>query len=282
MKTLGEVLKLAGTYLEEKGITRSQRVAEDLLAHQLRKKRLDLYMQFDRPLDENELTLFRALLLRRAKGEPLEQILGEVEFYGCHLKVTPDVLIPRPETEILLDKICKRLEGENLEGKVAWDVCTGSGCLGLGLKKKFPELNVVLSDLSKKALEIAKINACQNAVDVSFLEGDLLTPFAGKKADIFITNPPYISQNEFDALDFEVRNFEPKMALLGGDRGLEFYERLAKELPEHLNPRARVFFEIGFQQGKPILSLFSENCWSIKFFETDFSGHDRFFFLEFE
>jgi release factor glutamine methyltransferase len=282
MKTLGEVLKLAAEYLENKKIFRAKRVAEDLLAHILQSKRLDLYLQFDRPLGEEELMPYRAALSRLAKGEPLEYVLGEVEFYGCSLKITDQVLIPRPETEILLDRICKRLEGENLQNKNAWDLCTGSGCLGLGLKKKFPELVVTLSDLSPEALQVAKKNACLNNLDVEFLEGDLLTPYSHKKADIVIVNPPYISQKEFDNLDPGVRNFEPKRALLAGETGLEFYQRLAKQLPFYLNPRARVFFEIGFDQGEKIMTLFSEECWIVKFFERDLSEHHRFFFLEFE
>ncbi|MES2344475.1 MAG: peptide chain release factor N(5)-glutamine methyltransferase [Chlamydiota bacterium] len=282
MKALGEILKLAAGYLEDKKVSRPKRIAEDLLAHILQSKRLDLYLQFDRPLNEDELSRYRSFLARLAKGEPLEYILEEVEFYGCHLKVTQRVLIPRPETELLLDKICKKLEGKNLENKAAWDLCTGSGCLGLALKKKFPTLLVTLSDLSPEALEVAKINACLNNLDVNFLEGDLLTPFYLKKADLVIANPPYISQEAFDNLDPGVRDFEPKMALLAGKSGLEFYQRLAGELPLYLNPRARVFFEIGFDQGEEIMSIFSDNCWSVKFFERDFSLHDRFFFLEFE
>lgn len=282
MKTLGDVLKLAGGYLKEKKIERSQRVAEDLLASLLKIKRLDLYLQFDKPLKEEELTLFREMILRRSQGEPLEYILGEMEFYGCHLKITKDVLIPRPETEILLDKICKNLEEWDLNRKVAWDVCTGSGCLALGLKKKFSCFNVIASDLSIKSLNVAKRNADLNNLEVSFLQGDLLAPFAKQKADIVLINPPYVSQKEYEALDREVREFEPKMALVGGESGLEFYERLAKELPFYLNSKAKVFFEIGFNQGEKITTFFSSSCWREKFFEKDFSGHDRFFFLEFE
>lgn len=282
MKLLGEVLKLAGGYLQEKGNSRPVRDAEDLLAHLLKVKRLDLYMKFDLPLGEEELSAYRALLVRRAKGEPLDYILGEVDFYGCRFTIDPRVLIPRPETELLLEKICAFVASGELKEKVVWDVCTGSGCLGIALKKKFPYLSVALSDLSEGALEVARGNASRNAVEVELFQGDLLAPFAGKKADIVIVNPPYISNEEYGRLDREVSEFEPKMALVSGPSGLEYYERLAQELPKYLNPRARVFFEIGFQQGEKVLSLFNASCWRSRFFERDYSGHDRFFFLEFE
>lgn len=278
MKTLGEVLTLATGYLRDKGVARARRSAEELLAHHLQLKRLDLYMKFDQPLQEPELDQFRASIARRAKGEPLEYILQEIEFFGCRLEITPDVLIPRPETEILLERICRSVTVE----KIAWDLCTGSGCLGIGLKKRFPQLAVTLSDLSPKALSLAKKNACRNQVEVECLEGDLLAPFAGRKTDLVITNPPYIAQENYDRLDKEVKNFEPKIALLAGPTGLEFYARLAEELPDYLNSRARVFFEIGTGQGEEIERLFSANHWRIKSFDKDYSGHDRFFFLEFE
>lgn len=282
MKALGEVVKLAAEYLQGKGILRGRRDAEDLLAHVLGLKRLDLYMEFDRPLCEEELATYRTLLVRKARGEPVEYILGNVDFYGCHLHVGADVLIPRPETEVLLDKICTLLEKEGQMPGTAWDLCTGSGCLGLGLKKRFPHLRVVLSDISERALKVAGENALRNQLEVSLIHGDLLLPFEGQKADLVVANPPYISKEEVSRLDRGVKDFEPHLALIGGETGFEFYERLAKELPAYLNPRARVFFEIGAGQGEKILTFFEKSCWVAKFFETDYSGLDRFFFLEFE
>jgi release factor glutamine methyltransferase len=278
MKTLGEVLTLATGYLRDKGVERARRSAEDLLAHHLQLKRLDLYMKFDQPMQEQELDQFRASIARRGKGEPVEYVLQEIEFFGCSLEITSDVLIPRPETELLLERICKAVTVE----KIAWDLCTGSGCLGIGLKKKCPQLAVTLSDLSPQALSLAKKNACRNQVEVECLEGDLLAPFVGRKADLVIVNPPYITQEEYDSLSQEVKQFEPKMALLAGPTGLEFYARLAEELPNYLTPRARVFFEIGAGQGASVEKLFSANHWRIKSLDKDYSGHDRFFFLEFE
>ncbi len=277
MKILSEVLKLSAKYLEDHKISRARRDAEDLLAFVLNIKRIDLYMQFDRPLDEKELDAYRPLLKRKAQGEPVEYILGKVDFYHCVLHVTPDVLIPRQETEILLDKICKTPD----LGKVIWDVCCGPGTLGIALKKARPELDVTLSDISPKALALAQKNAVLNQVEVNFLEGDLLFPFKGQKADVIICNPPYVSEAEYEELENEVKK-EPRLALVAENEGYAFYERLSKELPSYLNKGGKAFFEIGFAQGERIKSLFNSEIYKKKWVEKDFAGHDRFFFLEME
>lgn len=282
MRTLGDILNLSIQYLKDHNIDRPRRMAEELLASVLKLKRLDLYMQFDRPLLEQELQLYREFLKRKVKGEPLEYILGEVDFFHCRIHISPDVLIPRQETEILLDMVCKRLREMDLKNKTAWDICCGAGCLAIGLKKALPELEVSASDISPKALEIAKKNSLANEVDVLLLQGDLLTPFAQKKADIVLCNPPYVSDPEYASLDRGVKDFEPKRALVGGPTGLEFYSRLAAELPPYLNPGAKIFFEIGTGQGNAVKSIFNASCWKVKEVERDWAGHERFFFLEIE
>jgi release factor glutamine methyltransferase len=280
MKTIGEILPLSARYLQEHGVKTARRDAEEIVAWNLRIKRIDLYLRFDYPLQEEELISTRAMLKRRAKGEPVEYILGEVEFFDCKLLVNSSVLIPRVETEILLSKICAQLKG--LQGKKAWDLCTGSGCLGIGLKKRFPELEVSVSDISPKALEVAKQNAERNGTNINFLLGDLFVPFAGLKADVIVCNPPYISKKEYESLDLSVKMHEPKEALIGGEEGVEFYRRLSNELPVFLNPKALVFLEIGWGQGKLVSACFVGGPWTIKALEKDWAGHDRFFFLEFE
>lgn len=277
MKTILEVLTLTTDYLKQKGIANARRQAEDLIADALQIKRLQLYVEFERPLTITELELCRKNLSRRAKGEPLQYIRGFVDFCDCRIRVTPDVLIPRQETELLAEMIIKELEKSECKGKVLWEVCAGSGCLGLAIKKRIPDLTVVLSDLSSAALEIAKENAKDNEVDVHFMQGDLLAPFQGQTCDFFVCNPPYISQKEYAGLDPEVRDFEPKMALIAGQSGFEFYERLSKDLAIFLKNGARAWFEIGTGQGEHVLELFSG--WKARY-EKDWSGHDRFFFLE--
>lgn len=282
MKTIAEILALSTRFLSERGAVKPRRSAEEILSIVLGVKRMDLYLQHDRPLVENELEAIRPLLKRRAGGEPLEQILGEIEFYHCRLFVTPDVLIPRQETEILVDLVAKKLERQSLSGKTLWDLCTGSGCIGLSLKKALPELSVSLSDLCPRALAVAKKNAEANGLSVDFRQGDLLEPFLGESADFVICNPPYISKKEFEVLDPGVRDFEPERALLGGERGTEFYERIARELPSFLRPGAQIFFEIGEAQGRAVQEIFTPLPRRRSELLKDWAGKDRFFFLEIE
>ncbi len=282
MKTIAEVLTLSTAFLSEKKLDRSRRSAEELLASVLGVKRMDLYLQHDRPLFETDLEKMRSLLKRRSTGEPLEQILGEIEFYHCQLAITPDVLIPRQETEILVDLIAKRIKERPSSGRTLWDLCTGSGCIGLSLKKAVSELSVSLSDICPKALALAKKNAEANNLEVDFRQGDLLEPFFGETADFIICNPPYISQKEYEELDPGVRDFEPRSALLGGERGTEFYERIARELPPFLRPGAQIFFEIGEGQGPAVQEIFSPLPWRRSRLLKDWAEKDRFFFLEIE
>ncbi len=283
MKTLLEIVTLSTQYLQDKGIAQARRQAQDLICDALGIDRIALYMDHDRPLSEAELTLLRERLARRAQGEPNPYIHGEVKFGECTIQVKRgEVLIPRQETEILWEKIAKTLEGCALENKELWDVCCGAGYLGIALKKRYPALKVVLSDICPKALAIARANAARNEVEVEVLEGDLLAPFAGRRADFVVCNPPYISEADYKRLDREVKDFEPQKALVAGATGLEFYERLAQELPAYLSPAAKVWFELGTGQGQAIATLFGGSPWKRQCVEADWAGHDRFFFLEIE
>jgi release factor glutamine methyltransferase len=270
MKTLGDVLKLSSEFLQKKGIDKPRRQVEELLSYVLKLPRIELYMQFDRPLMEPELTQLREAIKRRAEGEPWQYIAGEVEFLSCRIKVNKNVLIPRQETEILADRILKELPEAPVE---IWDVCTGSGCIGIALKKKRPDCKVILSDISSEALAVAKENA--NGVEVELLQGDLLGPFQGK-ADIIVCNPPYITEKDYAGLDREVREWEPKTALVGGVSGLEFYQRLSCDLPRYLNPSGKVYFEIGTGMGEQIKNLFDPSVWKSIQVTQDWSSHDRF------
>ncbi len=276
MKTIQEVLRLSTEFLEKKKVEIPKRSAEELLAACLQCKRLDLYLQFDRPLEESELASYRELLKRRAEGEPIAYVLGQVAFYGLQLKVSPHVLIPRQETEILLSEIVQEYKKDEDKPKSVFDICSGSGCLGLGLKKAFPQFQVTLGDLSSDALKVAKENAQLNQLKVDFLEGDLLEPFQGK-ADIIVCNPPYVSEQEYLGLSREVKAFEPKMALMAGKTGVEFYQRLSQTLPHYLHPGGKVFLEIGAKQGEVINNFFNLPVWKELQIKKDWAGHDRFF-----
>jgi release factor glutamine methyltransferase len=269
-----EIIRRSETYLAEKGIERPRREAEDVIADVLNVKRLDLYLQFDRPLSESELPALRLAIQRRANREPAAYIAGQVVFADLTLKVTPDVLIPRPETEILVEKISKTLQGKDLANHVLWDMCCGSGCIGLALKKRFPDLKVFLSDLSEKALAVAKQNA---KGDVLFMHGDLFEPFAGMQCDFFVCNPPYVAEADYVNLAPEVLQ-EPKNALVGGQDGLEFYRQIAANLKKFLKPGGLAWLELGSGQGELVKKIFHASALSC-YFEKDWSGHDRFLYV---
>lgn len=281
MKTIGQVLKLACQYLESKNASQGRLEAEHLIANTLGLKRLDLYLRFDAPLTENELESIRVRLTRLAKGEPLAYIEGTVSFYNVELNVDRRVLIPRPETELLVEAVLKRLQGSDLQGKQLWDICTGSGCIGLAIKKALPDLSVTLSDLSSDALIVANENAKRNALAVKCVEGDLLAPFQAQKADFVVCNPPYIAMSDFQKLDSHVRDFEPKGALTSGSTGFEIYERLSSELPSVLNPGAIVWLEIGAGQAEMLRALFSGAGFTDINTYRDYGQHERILELHF-
>ncbi len=274
MKTLGEILKVSTDFLAQKGIESPRLQVEELLSHVLKIPRIELYMQFDRPLVEAELSQLRDYIKKRAQRMPWQYIVGEVQFLGCNIEVTQDVLIPRTETEILADKIVKELPSHPV---TIWDICCGSGCIGMALKKKRPDCMVVLSDLSPQALQVTKRNAEKNGVDVTIRQGDLCQPFQGEKADVVVCNPPYISEKDYHSLDPEVREWEPKMALVG-----DLYGRLARDLPSLLNPGAKVYLEIGTGMGSQLKNLFLESGWKSSVVAADWAGHDRYIYLEFQ
>lgn len=276
MKTIQEVLTLATEYLQARSFESPRKEAEDLLAAALHCKRLDLYMRYDQPLVEGELELLRQWIKRRGQKEPLEYLTGKTEFFHLPLNITPAVLIPRQETEILASKIAKKIEQLNPES--LWDVCSGSGAIGLSLKNKFPHLEVTLSDLSEEAVKVAEGNALKNLLDVRVLQGDLFAPFGAYQADFIVCNPPYIAEGEYEALDPSVRLYEPKRALDGGEDGLEFYRRLSSTAKERLKPKGLLCMEIGHTQGGSVVELFSKAGFAKVILEKDWSGNDRFVF----
>lgn len=200
---------------------------EALIAYKMGVKPLDIYLDM-----LGEVKGVEELIQRREKGEPIDYIVGEVDFCNHTFEVTPDVLIPRIETEFLVHYMAKVLP----RGAVVWDICTGSGCIGISLKRLRPDLEVTLSDVCGRAVDVARLNA--DDLELEIVEGDLFEPFDGMFADVIVSNPPYIP-------DAEVNNaFEPRKALAGGEDGLDFYRRFAEEAKDYLNPRGKLFFEI--------------------------------------
>lgn len=292
MKNVLEIMEMSTAYLQQRGIKSSRKEAAALIAWCLKIKPLDLYMQFDRPVDEAELESCRSSLRRRGKGEPFQYISGQVAFFGASIELSRDVLIPRQETEILVDLVAKEIAAEVSANaspvnaspvnasKVLWDLCCGSGCIGISLKKAFPSLSVVLSDCSKEALSVAERNAKGNNVDIELILADFTDAFAGRRVDYLICNPPYVSEEEFEHLDIEVRAFEPKGALVAKDQGLEFYRRLAQGIPGIMRPGGKIWLEIGHAQGAAVREIFAPVAAKMMELRQDWSGLDRFFLLE--
>lgn len=214
------------------------------------------------------------LFLRVQSGEPLAYVLGRVDFFGCTIFLSRDTLIPRPESEILVEKALKEIKGS---GRLL-DLCAGSGCLGLAIKKMRPALQVHLSDLSAGCVKMCQKNAAYNGLDVILHSGNLLDPFLEETFDYVICNPPYVTDGEYEVLEESVKKYEPKMALVGGEDGLSFYRELSGKLAKFLTPGGKVFFEIGYNQGDEVMNLFGRTPWTDARVEKDWSGHDRFFF----
>ncbi len=244
MPTLLEILDKSTAHLRDKGVPDPRLDAQHLLAHALGLRRLDLYLQFDRPLTEGELESCRSLLRRRARREPLQYILGHTEFRQLRLRCDARALIPRPETEWLVEAALQRLRGE-ADAAVA-DIGVGAGPICLSLQKETPELRVFGSDLSADALALCRENALANGLpEPQLFQGDLFAAFPKElRFDAILSNPPYIPRADMAALQPEVRDFEPHRALLGGDEGWELPWRLLREGWERLLPGGLFLLEI--------------------------------------
>ena len=207
----------------------------------------------EQEISKEELTLLQEGLGRLLKGEPVQYVVGFASFMGRNFKVNPDVLIPRPETEEVVDHFMTQLPKE---GTIA-DIGTGSGIIAISIKKAYPQFHVIASDISIQALNVAKINADQHVVDVQFLCGDTLQPFIEKKIklDGLISNPPYIDLSEQNVMSKSTLKYEPHLALFAEDEGLKIYHLLLLQLPKVMKEGAPVVFEIGYQQGQPLKKL---------------------------
>ena len=229
MLTVLESIKLSTEFLTDKGIESPRINAELMLAKILNCKRLDLYLSFDRPLNESETNLYREFIRRRSKYEPLQYILGSVEFYGFEFKVDKSVLIPRPETEILVETVINSVDKNNMQNIL--DIGTGSGIIAVSLAKNLPCSSITATDSSESALVIAKENAVLNGVEeqIKFKLSDILTDvdYEGKPFDIVVSNPPYVSFEEYQKLAPELRLFEPQSALTDSNDGLNFFRVIA-------------------------------------------------------
>jgi release factor glutamine methyltransferase len=277
MITVLEALNLSTEYLNKKGLESARLNAELMLAHILNCKRLQLYLMFDRPLDENELSLYREFLARRAKREPLQYILGEVEFYNIKLKVNKDVLIPRPETELLVEKIIKDYSQKS-DFKFL-DIGIGSGNISIALLVNLPNSQGIGIDISDSALTLAKSNAEFNLVNdrLELLHFDILNDDIHSlgKFNAIISNPPYVSSEEFESLEPELKVYEPQIALTDFYNGLTFYRKIISVADSLLKEEGKVYFEIGKGQSNEVKALMENSRIKNINIIKDFQGIDR-------
>ncbi|CAM2929024.1 peptide chain release factor N(5)-glutamine methyltransferase [Paenibacillus sediminis] len=254
--SIREAFVEASSFLEAKGIMEPQRNAEVLLRHVLGMEGAAYYMSLLEPFPMEKRTLWEEVVNRKAAGEPAQYIIGEQEFYGLSFAVNSAVLIPRPETELLVEAVMehgKRLWPEG-SPRVA-DIGTGSGAIAVTLAHLCPSWHVAASDISQDALEVAKVNAKRNGVNIAFKLGNLLEPFAGENIDILISNPPYIPDEEIEGLQPEVRIYEPRTALAGGSDGLNPYRTMMEQLRLLAAPPKIIGFELGMGQSHQVAEL---------------------------
>ena len=274
MKDIREIIQLSTDYLQKHGIESPKVDAEWLIGHALKLERMQLYLQFDRPLNDSELTEIRALLKRRASHEPVQYICGSACFFGLDFKVGPGVLVPRPETERLVDLALQ----ETKDGDRLLDVCTGSGCIPLTMQhEKNNSLEVTATELSPEALNYARENAnLLKAENFTLLQGDLLSPLpAGAQFEVITSNPPYVADSERPQMGKDVLKHEPDMALFAENEGLQIIERLAREVKNFLVEDGFFFMEFGASQGPAIKTLFEQHGYRDVEIIQDYSHRDR-------
>ena len=247
-----KILAWTKDFLLSKGIDNARLEAEWLLCAATGLDRVGLYLHFEKPLSEIELAAYRAMVVRRARREPLQHILGSQEFYGLDYDVTADVLIPRHDTEVLVTEAIAR----HPKAATILDIGTGSGCIAVSLQKHFSAAFVTATDISEAAVAVATRNAEKHGSPVEFLTGSLFAPVAGRRFDLIVSNPPYIPTNDIENLDQEVRCYDPRNALDGGSDGLQLYRQLIPLAVEHLNPGGWLLFEIGIGQADDVIQLF--------------------------
>jgi release factor glutamine methyltransferase len=276
--TIRKVLTWTTQHFEKRQVDAPRLTAEVLLAHVLKVGRVRLYVDLDRPLEKEELATFRALIERRIAGEPTQYLTGVREFYNRPFKVDPRVLIPRPETELLVEACLQRLP-KDAPSRVL-DVCVGSGCIALSIAAERPQATVFATDLSPDAVALARENAeaLKVADRVSILQGNLFTPLPpDARFDVVVSNPPYIATAEIDTLSAEVRR-EPRMALDGGPDGLVLIRRVAEGARRHLLPGGLLAMEMGETQGAALVAVLQAAGYVDVRVEKDLERRDRMAF----
>lgn len=276
--TILKLIEWSANYLSEKGFDDARLNAELMLAHALNLKRIDLYMKFDTILSPDQLAKYKSYFNRRLKHEPVQYILGYTEFMGIRFEVNPAVLIPRPDTEVLVESVlnyCKTLSSKNIS---VCDIGTGSGCIAISLAKMIPDSLVTAIDKSAEALEVAERNGLSAGVSerVKFVHTDLLKEkYEDENFDIIVSNPPYISKNEVETLQPEVRFFEPEYAYTDFADGLSFYRMISKFGHAILKNTGSIFVEVGYNQAEAVKDIFENDKYSEIESYKDYNGIAR-------
>lgn len=272
--TVLKIIQWTTEYLKGKGIENPRLDSEVLLSHLLKFDRVGLYLNYDRPLSKEELSSFREMLKRRGGREPLQYITGRQEFWSLDFKVTPDVLIPRPETEILVEEAIKVVGGQwsvvSENRPLILDLCTGSGCIAISLANELKDAVVYAADASDAALKVARENAEINGVQdrVTFLKGDLYEAIENRPRttdhrpllfDLIVSNPPYIKTGDIPNIQPEVRDYEPRIAVDGGQEGLDFYKRIISGAPHYLLSGGWLMVEVGEGQATAVSEMMKDS-----------------------
>ena len=270
-----ELLNWTTQFFDKKNIESPRLQAELLLAHVLKWKRIDLYTRFDYVVPPDKLAEFKQLILQRAERVPIQYILGTCEFRSLEFKVTPAVLIPRPETELAVDALFARAKDK--PGATVLDVGTGSGCIAVAAAKALPAAEFWAVDFSADALQVAAENAKRHGVDsrVHFIRGDLFEPVSGQTFDFIVSNPPYVSEAEWPGLMPEVRDHEPHQALLAGPDGLDAYRRIIPAGKAHLAAGGKMILEMGAGQAGRIRQIAAESGLHVDDVIPDFARIER-------
>jgi release factor glutamine methyltransferase len=277
--SIGEALRRASQELDQAGVAEARREAGSLLSHVIGRDRTFLISHADDQLQEDQWQSFADAIERRAAGEPAQYITGVQDFYGRAFRVTPDVLIPRPETELLVELA---LQVMNV-GALICDVGTGSGCIAITLLCERPDARAVAADISEAALEVARQNARALGVEdrIELAKSDCFSELdIDRKFDLVISNPPYVAAEALPGLQREVRDHEPLVALTPGADGLSIIRRLLTDAPQFLRANGHLLMEIGFDQGERVQQLVDRNIWTLKEILPDLQSIPRIVVLQ--
>jgi release factor glutamine methyltransferase len=271
--TLAEVLRRSTEYLETHGSPTPRLDAELLLAHGLGLSRIELYTQFERPLSEPELAACRELVRRRGQREPVAYVIGHWGFRRLDLCVDARVLVPRPETELAVERCLALLDGE--QQPTVLDVGTGSGAIALALKDELPDAVVVACDVSPDALDVARDNATRLGLEVELVESDLLDRVPDGQFRLIVSNPPYIAESELATLQPEVAQHEPRLATVAGSEGLDVYRRLLPQASQRLDSGGHLVLECGAGQAGTLVAELERLGYADPGVDSDLSGIER-------